>query len=599
MLLPEVAMNYRKFVLKEVAFLAIISMLSCSAKMETPGKKGANVSDLSPTAEWVMACRAGDTGFGCYPGDSAFTSRTGMALETLEKLGELDKLQKKEELISWLKSRQQKDGGFVEFHDYYNGKEISGGSQSMLEATFWALRSLELLGAQSDNQAAAKAYILSKLHENGGYDAYEYAFGASPEGLYSTLWALGALKILGGELPEASKTRDWVIDMGNTKGGLGGYSLGNGNWKYSSVAGCYYALRCLDILGGKTPKPDSIRAFLFSDYGQEPDGGFEVGHNKGWRQNHYSRMEDTYYGVYALKLLGHPLSDLDSSRAKRPRSDCIVWISSVQNPDGGFGRFGISENTPLPSPSEMRATWQAVCALTMLDAHVPDPLNHVTPVNEIQVHMPKYRHPNVDCDDPADVWAYRRIALPIYEHFYQATGSKMAALGRVNRWASAAIGPHNGCWLTQGRGILMHGWGQCGTMSWLFQDLVTSIDFAARGSFIIADVNCEVLVQEDSWDKAHWCLYVPFTHEYPLVDIPTPEGKKNGWSVLDMAIDYRLRKEDPSRPRPTRIADRLFKDVKVEMIDPVTGEFGEMLPMDSTTTYDSPVAAKLYPGGSY
>ena len=54
-----------------------------------------------------------------------------------------------------------------------------------------------------------------------------------------------------------------------------------------------------------------------------------------------------------------------------------------------------------------------------------------------------------------------------------------------------------------------------------------------------------------------------------------------------MAVDYRLRGQDPSRPRPTRIADRLFADVRVETIDPATGEWGGGIKLDSTSTYDS------------
>jgi hypothetical protein len=247
----------------------------------------------------------------------------------------------------------------------------------------------------------------------------------------------------------------------------------------------------------------------------------------------------------------------------------------------------------------MRPTWQAVKSLMTLGAGVPEPNQPAEPISELEPHIPKYRHPCVDSEDLSEVWAYRRIALPIYEHFYRITGSKLEAIGRVNRWASAAIGPHNGAWITQGRGILMHGWGQCGTMSWLLQQLVTSIDFAARGSFIIADVNCEILVREDDWSKGHWCLYVPFTHEFPLPVLETPDGERNGWSVLDMVVDFALREKDPSRPRPTQIKSKLFKKVQVELIDADTGTFGEMLPMDTTTTYDSPVVGKLYPGGSY
>ena len=579
----------------------VVCALACGAPdwESRTGEEPPATGGAHPIVEWVLACRSGNGGFGCWPGDSAFTSRTGMALEALSDLGALENLEAKDELVAWIKARRQPDGGFLEADDFYNGQKLPWGSQSALEPTYWAVRALELLGAKLERPEAAAEFIIARMSENGGYDAWEYAFRGSPEGLYTTFWAVGALKILGVPIPEAGKTLEWVCSMQETKGKRGGFSLSNGNWKFSSVAGCYYALRTLDLLGGKPKKPGEVKKFLLSDYGQEADGGFEVGHNKGWRQNHYSRTEDTYYGVYALELLGKPLSDMDSSRAKRPRMDCKVWLASRQNPDGGFSRFVISEHTPLPSPSEMRATWHAVRALKLLEAEFPVPLNPVIPGNELQVHVPKYKHPMVDCDDPANVWALRRIALPIYEHFLKVTGSKLEAIGRLNRWASAATGPHNSAWITQGRGILMHGWGQCGTMGHLLQQMVTTLDFPARVSFIIADVNCEVLVQEDGWDKPHWCLFVPFTHEHPNAQLTCPDGKKNGWSVLDMVVDYRMRKKDPSRPRPTRIADRLFAKVRVETIDPVAGKWLKEYPMDSTTTYESPVVEKLYPDGSW
>lgn len=554
--------------------------------------------DGHPTIEWILACRAGSGGFGWYPGDSASTSCTGMALEALEALGALESLPHHDSLAAWLQARSQEDGGFLEAGDYFNGKAMPWNSKSTLEATFWAVRSLQLLGVRPDDPEGVRGFIESRRHENGGYDAYEYCFGASQEALFTTFWALSALRALGQPLPDSAKTLEYVLAQQETGDNRGGFAL-NADWRYSSVAGCYYAMRCLELLGAQTRQPDRMRQFLLGMYGQEPDGGFEAGHGQGWSQDHFSRTEDTHSAVYAMRLLGRPLDDRDHSRAPLPRTDCIRWLGSVQNPDGGFGRFGVNGNIFLPPPSEMRATWQAVGALAMLGADVPRPANPVKAVPEIQAHVPQFKHPCVNSSDPAEVWAYRRIALPVYEHFFQLTGSRLKALGMVNRWAMAAVAPHNGAWITQGRGILMHGWGQCGTMSWLFQELAASIDFAARPSFIIADVNCEVLVQEPGWDKAHWCLFVPFTNEFGNPTLLPPDSTDSGWSVLDMAVNYRLMKQDPERLSPTHIAARLFSNVKIETIDPVSGDWLKEYPMDSTTTYDSAVADSLYPGGSW
>ncbi len=554
-----------------------------------------------PTAEWLLACRAGTGGFGWYPGDSAFTSCTGMALEALAELDELERLEGREALVAWLQERQQPDGGFIERGDYAHGKPMPWGSPSALEPTYWAVRALELLGARPRDPESAGAFVRARRSENGGYDAYEYAFGAAKESLYTTFWAVATLRSLGLPSTDSAKTVEWVRAQQDTdpRGRRGGFSLSNDDWFFASPAGCYYALRTLNLLGSAPARPDSVKPFLLSEYGQEPDGGFETGHHRGWRQNHYSRTEDTYAAVTALELLGKPLSDQDSSRAAHPRSDCIAWLKAARTRMAVSPAAGSASTPRCPRPAKCGPPGRRCGRWRSSGRRPRSRPRPVRPVNEVQPHQVAHRHPCVDDSDPCEVWAYRRIALPIYEHYLAETGSRLAALGMVNRWAAAAVGPHNGAWITGGRGILMHGWGQCGTMSWLFQEMAATLDYPARPSFIIADVNCELLVREDSWEAPHWCLFVPFTYEYPQAELVCPDGQANGWSVLDMVVDYRLRKTDPARPRPTAISDRLFAQVRVETVDPVTGRWGREIAMDSTTTYDDPRLAELYPDRSW
>ena len=136
------------------------------------------------------------------------------------------------------------------------------------------------------------------------------------------------MQTTGVPVPDSAGTLAWEQGMQNTMGERGGFSLSDDDWRFSSPAGCYYAMRIFELLGGGPLRPEKARAFLLSDYGQEPDGGFEVGHNRGWRVNHYSRTEDTYYAVHTLVLLDKSLTDLDSSRARRPASDCVAWLST-------------------------------------------------------------------------------------------------------------------------------------------------------------------------------------------------------------------------------------------------------------------------------
>ena len=247
----------------------------------------------------------------------------------------------------------------------------------------------------------------------------------------------------------------------------------------------------------------------------------------------------------------------------------------------------------------MRATWQAVATLKLLGREVPRPANPVEPVNEVQVHVPLHKSPLIDHQDPVNEWAYRRIALPIYEHFLADSGSRIVAIGWLSRWARAVVGPENASYLTEGRGLLHGGWGQCGQMSQLLQQLALSVDHAARYSFIIGDVNCEILVQEEGWEAPHWCLFIPFTNEYPELGRPTPRATLDGWSVLDLIVSHNSRSRNLNYPSLTRIGDRLFNSVRVETVDYQAGRWGREVTMDSTTTYTSPQVAELYPAGSW
>ncbi|MBN2289848.1 MAG: terpene cyclase/mutase family protein [Candidatus Glassbacteria bacterium] len=581
--------------------VALATALLAGCRKERPGEVvPAREPGLHPTAAWILACRVEGEGFGCFPGDSAFVSRTGMAVEALAGLGELGRLQEAGSLVFWLKGRQQPDGGFLEARDFYNGKPLPWGSMSALEPTYWAVKTLKRLGSGPDRPGEAVRFIYARQRDSGAFDACEVGWGGTREAVYSTFWAVAALRELGAPVPDSARVVGWLRNMQDTRSRRGGFRLSVDNWNFSSVPGTFYAVSALHLLGARPGRPAEVKKYLLSSYGQEADGGFEVGLGDDWNNfDHYSLMQDTYGAVRALDLLGMPLADGDTSRAARPASDCADWICSVQNPDGGFARVGVTDQTPLASPSEMRATWQAVQALKLLGCQVPRPQDAVEPVNEVRPHLPAYRHPTIHNDDPAEVWAYRRIAWPIYSHFLEKTGSRIEALGWLSRWARAVVGPENASYLTGGRGLLMGGWGQCGQMSLMLQQLASSVDHAARYSFVIGDVNCEILLREKGWEQPHWCLFIPFTNEYPDPGVPSPDGKLNGWSLLDCVIDYNAREKNLNYPSRTELGDHLFASVRVETIDYDRGTWGVEYKMDSLTTYGSEAAVSLYPGAGW
>lgn len=588
-----------------IFLLIVITMLSCTApeseRVEKLEKGRTAAEGTHPTLTWILACRVGQGGFGCFPGDSAFVSRTGMAVDALAELGRLENLPQRESLIGWLKGMQQPDGGFLEAADFYKNKYLPWGTISALEPTYWAVRTLKLLGAEPVRPGDAVRFIRARQRPSGAFDAREVSWGGAEEALYSTFWAVAALEELGEPIPDSARMVEWAASMQDTRAFRGGFRLSVDNFNYSSTSGTYYGVRTLSLLGAAPKRPREVKKLLLSSYGQEADGGFELGHGDNWNNfDHYSLMQDTYMALHTLEILGMPLKDSDTSRAARPATDCAHWIASLQNADGGFARIGVTDQTPLPSPSEMRATWQAVKALKLLGREPPWPDEpEKPPESEVQPHLPVHRHPTIHNDDPAEVWAYRRIALRIYSHFLEKTGSRIEALGWLSRWARAVVGPENAVYLTGGRGLLMQGWGQCGEISLLLQQLASSVDHAARYSFVIGDVNCEILVAEHGWVQPHWCLFIPFTNEYPDPAVFTPDGRPNGWSLLDCIIDYNTRHKNLNYPSRTKLGDHLFNSVRIETIDFVNGNWGEEFRMDSTTTYTSPVVENLYPGGSW
>jgi prenyltransferase beta subunit len=583
----------------------IVIAASCGAPTETrvaPAPEAAPTGP-HPTVAWINACRVPGQGFGWFPGDSAHTSTTGMALDALAKLDALETVTDSDGLVAWLKSRQQPDGGFIEKKDYYGkGKMLPWGSQSSLEATYWAVKALDILGSAPENIEATGQFIAARQHDSGAFDAYEFANGTVETGTYTTFWAVGALKILGLPVPDSAKVVAWLKDQQNTKAMRGGFSLSPDGFLFSSASGTSYAISSLSLLGARPERPDDVRRFLFSSRGQEADGGFELGHGDHWNNyDHYSRTEDTWYGVNALYLLGNPLSDNDTSRAAHPATDCAAWLATVQNSDGGFARFGSTDQTPVQPPSEMQPTWQAVSALTLLGQEVPRPAQVRAPVEQMIIPAMAHRHPAIDFDDPVEIWAFRRLAEPVFREALERTGSRVAAIGAISKWARNAIGPENHASdrHMEGRLKLVHGWGQCGSMSWLVQALASSIDYPARGAYVFADANVEVLIKEDNWDKPHWVCYIPFTNEWIDPGLETRDGARNGWSALDISYNYYINKRDYIYPSLTDLGDWRYWRVYIELVDADSGKWGEDTRIDTTMNYASEGAAVAYPGGSW
>ncbi len=592
------------------ALLMAVVLVGCGREPEpgagtaAPGATApAAGSGLHPTAEWLLACRVGTGGFGWYPGDSAFTSCTGMALEALAELDELDQLEGQAELVAWLRAHRGEDGGYFEARDFYGpDKPLKWGSLGSLEASWWALRALQLLGAEPEDPAGTARFIAARQDSSGAFSSAEFT-GDDRPAAYTTGWAVAALKTLGLPVPDSAKVVAWLRSQQETIFLRGGFALEPVSFNFATPQGTLYAVEALARLGAAPARPEDVKQFLLSEFGQEPDGGFEMGHGPGWNNyDHYSRMMDTYAAVTALDRLDLHLSDSDSSRAARPAADCIAWITAQQQPDGGFSPLGVSDQTPLVTPADMRSTWQAVHALRLLGSPVPLPQRPIPARNEVEAHALQYRHEAIDGDDPADIWRYRRIALPIYRRYLEQTGSPTAAVGMLSRWVRAYIGPENYGGPDRGlraRKNLMHSWGQCGTMSLILQALAVSVDHPARGAFVWGDAQTEVRLREPGWDREHWVCYVPFTNEYLDPGLATPEGAANGWSAADIVIESQRRARFLNYSSLTHLGDHRYWRVYIQTYDYATGLQAEDYRVDTSMTYQSEAVRGAYPDSTW
>ena len=137
----------------------------------------------------------------------------------------------------------------------------------------------------------------------------------------------------------------------------------------------------------------------------------------------------------------------------------------------------------------------------------------------------------------------------------------------------------------------------------MLQQLAASVDYPARFSFTFGcfggDVNCEIRLREKGWDKEHWCLFIPFSNEYIDPGITTPEGTNNGWSGLDCNIDLKLNRRKLQFASKTKLGDPCFLTVRIGTVDYATGEWAGEFMMDTTISYDSDLARKLYPDQSW
>jgi len=248
---------------------------------------------------------------------------------------------RKNKLISWILSKQNKDGGFTFPYPL----------PSMPSATFYAVSSLKMLQAEVPNKDKTIKYLLNLQSANGKYYSIYTAYFSikalscfnmmpkNPAGavkgileyiarwkriskhymevtspLETVCYSVEILTLLGyrKSLGEISKL---VLKFLNDDGGFG---IRNN----SEIITTYFALFTLHLIGHSLEKPRKTINFIKKC--QNQDYGFASAPRV---YSHF--IEDTYYGIKSLELLNEKID--------RPEQT-FKFILRCQNKDGGFNR---------------------------------------------------------------------------------------------------------------------------------------------------------------------------------------------------------------------------------------------------------------------
>jgi hypothetical protein len=263
---------------------------------------------------------------------------------------DFDKWIRASSIIGYVTQRQNDDGGYT----------FAQWSESSAQDTYYALRILNMLRNRPPRSLSTVNFLKALQFSDGSFDSVKVAYyvtrslkelGATPErgieeyvllahdsasrlGSFEvnieaasdieTLWfSLETLRLLG-KPTESEAMAKRILNLRNQDGSFGKSG-------YSRLASVYYALGCLKLLGYKLNSLHNTHVWIRAC--ENPSGGFGSFPNDF---DAYLILEDTYYGLKALELLGetcqYPFQNLQ-------------LIGKFQNANGGFRRsifLGIS-----------------------------------------------------------------------------------------------------------------------------------------------------------------------------------------------------------------------------------------------------------------
>jgi len=198
---------------------------------------------------------------------------------------------RKNKLISWILSKQNKDGGFAFPHPL----------PSMSSATFYAVSSLKVLQAEVPNKNKTIKYLLNLQSADGKY-----------YGIYTAYFSIKALSCFN-LMPKnpAGAVKDILEYIARWKR-INKYYI----QVTSPLETICYSVEILTLLGYKKSLGEISKLVLkfLND-----DGGFGIKNN--------SEIRTTYFALFTLHLIGYSLEKLKKT---------INFIKKCQNQDYGF-----------------------------------------------------------------------------------------------------------------------------------------------------------------------------------------------------------------------------------------------------------------------
>ncbi len=214
-----------------------------------------------------------------------------------------------------------------------------------LASLYYLLAGLQASGREPADPQPLVAYVRSRQAASGGFVDVR-SENATPSDhdahIAHTYFALASLKLLGHSPTSAERARCVTFVQG-CQTTSGGYRWNPQDTLPANQADVYYtwaALRSLAILGS-TPR-QSVQCLQWLNSLQNHDGGF--GDQTGWR----SRLYSTYYAVHSLALLGDNLRNaIKPKQVARPRVEAI--------PADSLNIYQALFKTPVIEPNDLAA----------------------------------------------------------------------------------------------------------------------------------------------------------------------------------------------------------------------------------------------------